>query len=59
METKKKSVVKLMNNAVDGTTMENLRNIINVKLVSNKKAQFNVDIKTELYATKIINLAMI
>ena len=48
-----------MNNAVDSTTMENLRNIINVKLVSNKKAQFNVDTKTELYATKIINLAMI
>ena len=44
-----KALHKLMSNAVYGKTMENLRNRIAVKLVSNKKRLFKMDIQTKLY----------
>ena len=43
MEKDGKELYKSMNKAVYGKTMENLRNRINVKLVSNKKRLFSHD----------------
>ena len=41
-------------NAVCGKAMENLKNRIDVRLLSNKKYFFKVDIKTKLYVTRNI-----
>ena len=43
-----------MNNAEYGKIMENLRNRIIVKLVSNKAKLFAMDIQTKLYVTENI-----
>ena len=50
----RKALYKLMNNVVDRKLMENLRNTIDLKLVSNKKRLFKMDIQTKLYATQNI-----
>ena len=42
-----------MDNAIYSKIIENIRNRIDVKLVSNKK-DFKVDIKTKLYLTQNI-----
>ena len=49
-----KVLYKLMNNALYGKTMKNIRNRIDVKFVSNKKKLFKMDIQTKLYVTKNI-----
>ena len=49
-----KTLQKLMTKAVYGKTMENLRNKIDVKFVSNKKdikIDIKMDIKTKLHIT--------
>ena len=43
-----------MNNAVYGKTMENLRNRIDVRLVSNENDYLKWTSKTKLYVTKNI-----
>ena len=48
-----KVLYKLMNNDVYGKTMENQRNRIYVRLVSNKKSLLKIESKNKLYATKI------
>ena len=48
-----KVLYKLMNNDVYGKTIENQRNRIYVRLVSNKKSLLKIESKNKLYATKI------
>ena len=43
-----------MNNAIHGTTMENARNRIDVKLVNNEKYYLKTYIKTKLYVVQNI-----
>ena len=46
---------KAMHNAVNEKTMKNLRNRIDIRLISNKKKRlFKMDIKTKLHVTKYI-----
>ena len=44
-----KLLYKLMNNAIYGKIMENIRNRIYVKLINSKKRLFKMYIKTKLY----------
>ena len=48
-----KALYKLMDNAVYGKTIENLRNRIDVS--KKTKKLFNMDIQTKLYVTKIFD----
>ena len=48
-----KALYKLMDNAIYGKTIENLRNRIDVSKKKNKL--FNMDIQTKLYVTKIFD----
>ena len=41
-----------MKNVVHGKTMETLRNMINVNLVSNRKDCLKMEIETKLHVTK-------
>ena len=49
-----KALYKLMNNAVYGKIMENLRNRIDVKIASNKIRLYEMDIYTQLYVIQNI-----
>ena len=49
-----KVLYNLVNNAVYGKTMENIRNRINVKLLSNKKSLFKMGIQIKLYVRQNI-----
>ena len=51
----RKALYKLMNNAVDGKTMENLRNGINVKLISNKKVYLKWASKPSYLSHKVFD----
>ena len=50
-----KALYKLMNNALYGKTMENLRNKIDVKLVSNKKDYLKWASKPNFMSDKILD----
>ena len=50
-----KALYKLINNAVYGKTMKNLRNRINVKLVSNKKDYLKLISKPSCMSHKIFD----
>ena len=50
-----KTLYKLMNNAVSGKVMENLRNRVNVKLVSNKEDYLKWISKTSYMSLKIFD----
>ena len=47
-EKDEKALYKLMNNAVYGKIMKNVRNRINAELASKKKRLFKMDIQTKL-----------
>ena len=51
-----KAMHKLKNNAVNEKTMKNLRNRIDIRLISNnnKKRLFKMDMKTKRHVTKYI-----
>ena len=49
-----RTLYKLMNNAVYSITMENLRNRIDVRLLT-KKCLFKMDIRTKLHVTENIS----
>ena len=48
-----KALYKLMNNGIQGKTIKNLRNRIDVKLVNNQKL-FKMYLKTKLYVAQNI-----
>ena len=50
-----KAFYKLMNNAIYGKTMENLRNRINAKLVNNEKYYLKCTSKPSYMSHKIFN----
>ena len=50
-----KALYKLMNDAICGKTMEDLRNRINVKLVNNKKVYSKITSKTSYMPHKIFD----
>ena len=51
-----KALHKLMNNAIYGKTMENVRNRINVSLASNEKRLLEKYIKTKPYVAKYFTM---
>ena len=55
METDGKALYKLMNNTVNGKTMANLRNRIDVKLVSNKRDYLKWTSKPSYMSHKIFD----
>ena len=55
METDGKALYKLMNNTVNGKTMANLRNRVDVKLVSNKRDYLKWTSKPSYMSQKIFD----